>query len=286
MKPCNQSKDWCVSLFGETLPKYILYGNVNRKTFTCDIFTGKFETHGKKTAYIIKVRNMKRDRWETRRTNEGFADIFLAIENYCKNNQILGNKIEVCPHKKFWAEKSREAHEKYVARGVLRAEEESREIRACGPQNRLTMNYDAVESVGNGKTGVETDKVFTYEAENCHAYETLTNVQDTGLHFKRFEMGQTSSGTINGPYTRSGFEVKKDGMKIKQNKIRPEALKKPDYMKRSGQPAGIPMDDLNLERGMKNPEAFTYMVRNDRDATKKFIENPFNIAAVAAYAAE
>lgn len=257
MRPCNQTKDWSVSLFGDTLPKFILYGNVNKKFFTCDIFTGKVDL-GRKHTYIIKVRNVKRNVWETRRTSEkGLADIFLAIEEYCKNNTIYGTQIEVCHHKTYWAEKSREAHEKYIARGILRAEEESREIRETGPQEKRA-NYDfslhGAWGANNSKVGrVETDKVFTYDAENCHPYSVPLRKANDGklvpeyeqareMFSTPFEMGQNTSGNA-GKYSRSGFETR-DGMNIKQNKIRPEALKKPDYMKRSGQPSGISMDKL------------------------------------------
>ena len=306
MKQCAQTKDWSVSLFGETLPKFILYGSVNRKIYTCDIFTGRLET-GRKNhhTYIIKVRDEKRNKWETTDTRK-HGDIFLAIEQYCRLHEIEGEKIEVCPHKKYWADKSREAHEKYVARGILRAEEEAREIRKIGPSTRLTMNYGAVESVGNGKTGVETDRVFTYESEGCHAYPVEYEVDENGkarlsygqavrMFSTEFEMGQNSAGTvhhktINGKkcpekYVRSGWETK-DGCLTGYQAVKESRAEKSRNTKKISGDVHVNHDELIISRGLTNRDEFRYMVANEPEATEKVMKNPFIVASLATRMAE
>ena len=293
MKQCNQAKDWSVSLFGETLPKFILYGSVNRKVFTCDIFTGRLET-GRKNhhTYIIKVRDEKRNKWETTDTRK-HGDIFLAIENYCRLHEIEGEKIEVCPHKKYWADKSKEAAKKFVARGILRAEEEAREIRKSGPQEKKAQNdfslYGAYDNTKKG-TFCETDRVFTYEMEGCHASGTLTCVQDTGLHFKSFEQGQNSAGTvhhkiINGrkcpeKYVRSGWETK-DGCLTGYQAVKESRAEKARNTKKISGDIHVNHEELIISRGLTNRDEFRYMVANEPEATKKVMANPFIVASLA-----
>lgn len=211
---CNQSKDWTVSLFGDTLPKNILYGKVHNKIFTCDIFTGGFES-ARGHAYFIKVRDEKRNKWINTDTRS-HGDIFVAIEKYARENIIHGTQIEVCQNKT--------ARKKEAFYAAKRAENKhgqiiAREMEEAGkPRELRGQNYAGCTSVQRSKIGnVETEKVWIDEK---NPNPISADCWDKG-YMQPFEMGQSTSGTVNGAYTRSGFEVKRDGMKVDQKKIRP-----------------------------------------------------------------
>ena len=214
MKDCSQTKDFTVFIFGDTLPKNILYGKVHGKVYTCDYFTASFRTT-RGHAYFIKVRDEKRGHWINTDTRS-HADIFMAIEKYCHENEIHGERIEVCQNKT--------ARKKEAFYAAKRAESKHGQIIACEmeeagkPRELRGQNYAGCTSVQRSKIGnVETEKVW----------EDLRNPKPIPADYwergyaQPFEMGQTTSGTINGAYTRSGFEVKRDGMKVDQTKIRP-----------------------------------------------------------------
>ena len=214
MRECNQSKDWTVSLFGDTLPKNILYGKVHGKVYTCDYFTASFKT-ARGHAYFIKVHDEKRGRWINTDTISN-GDIFMAIEKYCRENTIHGTRIEVCQNKTarkkeafFAAKRAENKHGQIIAREMEEAGK-PRELRG--------QNYGGCTSVQRSKIGnVETDKVWD-DVRNPNPISA--DCWEKG-YVQPFEMGQTTSGNVDGKYTRSGFEVKRDGMKVDQKKIRP-----------------------------------------------------------------
>lgn len=238
MLPCNQTKDFTVSLFGDTLPKYILYGKVHNKIFTCDYFTGKYKTPDGRKAYFIKLRDNKRNFWKPTETIK-HPDIFIAIENYVRTNTINGERIEVCQHKHnakkvafYAAKRSENTHARRVEREVNKARHI---IEECGcPKVVRAQSYAGCNSVQRSKIGnVECEKVWI---DYDNPKPIPADYWDRGYN-QPFEMGQNTSGNKDGAYTRSGFEVKRDGLKIDPTKIRPND--KPDYMRKSGQPRSL-----------------------------------------------
>ena len=241
MKECNQTKDWSTTLFGETLPKYEFYGKINRTVYRLDYFTGRLLLH-----------DDKRDRWKPA-TYTGTGSIADAVNEYIRNNGVSGTRIEVCHYSQETKKRAFHARK--------RAEAETRRDLMTGAPVMRTGRISASGAAKHDYDGsarrcaVESDRIWGNPVEKVDRKGQVETVyvdpkapnpisadeRDRG-YAQFFEMGQNTSGTA-GKYARSGFETK-DGMKVVQNKIRPERMQKPDYMRKSGQPESISMDRL------------------------------------------
>jgi len=208
MKPCNQTKDFSCTLFGETLPKYEFYGRVDGTTYRADYFTGR-----------LLIRDTKRNIWKSS-TLEKNARIYNAVKAYIKEHGILGDHVEICHHRQ--AEKKEAFYRTKTFERRCRVERD-REIMESAPVMRKSTisafgaaahDYDS----SRRRVAVETDHIFELDG-----YRGISADERDRGYSQPFEMGQSTSGTA-GKYTRSGFETR-DGLKVAQNKIRPE--KKP-----------------------------------------------------------
>ena len=224
MKECNQTKDWSVTLFGETLPKYEFYGKIGRTVYRLDFFTGRMLIH-----------DDKRNRWQSAEYDK-HGKIANAVNAYIAEHGVSGTKIEVCHYSQerkkqaFHARKSAEA-------------EARRDLMSGAPvmrSGRISASGAAKHDFDGSRRrcAVESDRIWIDEK---NPNPISADERDRG-YSQHFEMGQNTSGTA-GKYARSGFETR-DGLKIAQNKIRPERMQKPDYMKKSGQPESTSMDRL------------------------------------------
>lgn len=221
MLPIKQTKDWTVCLFGYTLPKYMLYGKISGITYTCNPFT----------PYVIKIHDEKREVWKTCEISR-FPKIKKMVENYIAAG-IEGTHIEACQHRQ-----ERKRSEFYRSKQAESIHERNRQkdLRAAGlpVARKAPANYTPTKDLygqsridGKGYNIDWEYNVFAYgENENAVSCDE----RDKG-YVQPFEMGQSTSGNLDGKYTRSGFEVKKETMKVDQNKLRPERMQKPDYMK-------------------------------------------------------
>lgn len=244
MRECNQTKDWSTTIFGETLPKYEFYGKVGRVVYRLDYFTGRLLLHDE-----------KRNRWKPA-TFSGKGAIADAVTAYIKIHGVSGTKIEVC---KYSGEaKKRAFHDR------KRAEAETRRDLMSGAPVMRTGRISASGAARHDFDGsrrrcaVESDRVWGNPVETFKkgkieivyvdpkAPNAISADERDKGYAQFFEMGQNTSGTA-GKYARSGFETK-DGLKVAQNKIRPERMQKPDYMRRQGQPSGTSMDKLSKMR--------------------------------------
>ena len=205
MKPISQTKDWSVTVHGVTLPKYILYGSINHIEYTCNPFLTPVT--------VISVWDDKRACFVNRDAKK-YPAILNAVEKYTAENKILGKHIEVCKNsqknkkREFYREKTRE---EIKARKIERAWNEIGRPQEKRPQSDYLYRAYRV----NGLAGcIENDGNAKFEAEKAKfGYNGITseqNLRNRG-YAQTFEMGQTTSGTVDGKYTRSGFEVKKDG---------------------------------------------------------------------------
>lgn len=224
MKACNQTKDWSVTLFGETLPKYEFYGKIGRTVYRLDYFTSR-----------LLIRDEKRNVWKsalyTPNTGTTAKAVYDAVTAYVKTHGVQGTKIEVCKYSQ--EAKKREFHAR------KRDEQEARrDLESVLPHmrsGRISASGAAPHQYDSSRkcVRVETDRIWGDPVQSVNSHGRIETVyidpkapnpisadeRDRG-YLQRFEMGQTTSGTA-GKYTRSGFETK-DGLKIQQNKIRPE----------------------------------------------------------------
>ena len=208
MKPCNQTRDWSVTIFGETLPRYEFYGKINNITYRADDFTGR-----------LLIRDTKHNTWKPSTLDKN-ARIYNAVKAYIVENGILGDHVEICHHKQ--AEKKEQFYRTKTFERRRRVERD-REIMESAPVMRkatISAFGAAAHDYDGSRRRVAVETVHVSELDGYRGISA--DERDRG-YAQPFEMGQNTSGTA-GEYTRSGFETR-DGMKIAQNKIRPE--KKP-----------------------------------------------------------
>lgn len=249
MKPCNQTKDFSCTLFGETLPRYEFYGRVDGTTYRADYFTGRLLIH-----------DAKRNTWKPSTLDKN-ARIYNVVKAYIVENGLLGDHVEICHHRQ--AEK-KEAFYRTKTFERRKRVERDREIMESAPHMRKATisafgaaahDYDS----SRRRVAVETDHVFELDG-----YRGISADERDRGYSQPFEMGQNTSGTA-GKYTRSGFETRKDGLKVDQTKIRPDRMTRPDYMKVSGQPASVSMDKLAKKRHDKAVAHISAGVGNNHD---------------------
>lgn len=205
MKECNQTKDWSTTIHGVVLPKYILYGKIANVEYTCNPFLHPIT--------VISVWDAKRACFVNRDAKK-YPAILNAVEKYTAENKIQGTHIETC---KFSQKRAKAEFHKEKTRAEIKARKIERAWQELGrPQEKRPQSDYAYRAYRiNGLAGcIENDGNAKFEAEKAKfGYNGITpdeNLKNRG-YAQTFEMGQTTSGTVDGPYTRSGFEVKKDG---------------------------------------------------------------------------
>lgn len=205
MKECNQTKDWSTTIHGVVLPKYILYGKIAGIEYTCNPFLYPIT--------VISVWDNRRECFVNRDAKK-YPAIIKAVKKYTAENKILGNSIETCKfsQKRAKAEFHREKSRAEIkARKIERAWSEIGRPQEKRPQSEYIFRAYRI----NGLAGcVESASNTGWEKEvSSVGYNGITSEQNLSNrgYAQNFEMGQTTSGTVDGPYTRSGFEVKKDG---------------------------------------------------------------------------
>ena len=250
MLPVKQTKDWSVSLFGDTLPKYILYGKIAGIVYTCNPFF----------PCTIKVHDEKRAIWKTCEISR-FPKIKKIVENYIAAG-IEGTHIEACQHRQN--QKHSEFYRSKRAEAV-HAHNLQKDLRAAGlpiekkPQSNYLPTKDLYGQSAIDGRGYSIDYEYNLWEDKKNPNPMSCDERDKG-YVQPFEMGQGTSGNIDGKYTRSGFETKKDGMKIDQNKLRPERMQRPDYMKTSTSNAWKNEDFVNKpvsDKGKKHSSCTT-----------------------------
>ena len=129
MKPCSQTKDWCVCLGGYTLPKYALYGNVSGVTYWASPKTWEYVVH-----ILIKRKNGK-PAWTSGLMAE-YPQIRNFIKKFVKSADFRNFPVEFCAHKTAQAEDFRRGQERHEARKERRSRELDRVLLADAPRDR------------------------------------------------------------------------------------------------------------------------------------------------------
>lgn len=221
MKQINQTKNWSTCLHGWTLPKNSVYGSIHGKEYVC--INANIITAG---GFRVKIWNPGKGVWFDRHTSEGHGDIYVRIRDYkktaeyCPENPVACHTVTL-PERQKMAEAAERAKKLEQQRRERAWNETLREI-GCPQEKRpqgATAGY--LPFVGSCYSQSAVDgKGYTNEYEytsgmNIDGYqpvEAVTGKVDLNKLF--FEQGQNTSGDA-GKYTRSGFEVKRDGMKTR-----------------------------------------------------------------------
>lgn len=226
MKPIAQSKDFSICLKGYTLPKYSIYGNIYGTLYYCTDFCTK-AVNGK-TVYMIHVyypnKKTPGGSWKIC-TTEKYGAIYQYISKFVTSGAFINAPIEKCQHVTY-----KKAVEK---KAVERAERDHRRAQAKAArewyaENMIDAPKERRPQVLN-RRGMPTGGNLDYEYTS--GLDITGYVGVDGIKYRekynapmRFEQGQTTCGTASAscPFTRSGFEVKCDGMKTRFDKYRPE----------------------------------------------------------------
>lgn len=205
MLPIKQNLDsrFTTNLKGVCLPLHCLYGNISGTFYYCY----DFEYHN---GYNIMVfEGTKFVRCNTKK----YRNIERYICNFINGTDFVDAPIKWCAGKSaqkkadYRAGKRAEAfHSRVIEREwaeIGRPQEKRPQSDYLYRAHRINGLAGCIESASNA--GWEKEK-------STVGYNGITpdeNLRNRGL--QPFEMGQTTSGTVDGKYTRSGFEVKKDG---------------------------------------------------------------------------
>lgn len=263
MLPCKQTLDYSVSLFGDTLPLYCLYGKVKGQVYTCNPFTGKTGN-----MWYVSI-------WDGKKWKPGTDRAISAeIEKFLAHHAIMGDHVIVCQHKK---QKKQDAFIRAKRAEAVHNKNIMRDMRDIGmPQERKPSGYDAKTHSQRQIDGKGYNLDYEYkiwiDEKNPNPLPVVDDVRAKADYaFKPFEMGQNTSGSVDGPYTRSGWEVKKEGCITMQDVTKDRQKEADKKNKVSATTKGADFIEIKIRKALRSRSDAMYLERNEPEAFKVYM---------------
>lgn len=165
MKPIAQTKNFCTCLYGYTLPKFCLYGNIYGTMWYCTEYLTPVKINGRDVYRIHIFRPSKKDpqrgSWSVCSTStaKNGGAIYVRIRDFVKTQEFIAEKPVFCEHRVAKArelERAAEKAERDIKRSRAKAE---RELLEVAPKLRKVNYHYTPDSrtyyelaVRNGKT--------------------------------------------------------------------------------------------------------------------------------------
>lgn len=198
MKPITQVKSHTVCINGWVLPINALYGNVYGQTYACTDFT-PVQKNGRE---YYNIRVLLECGWRSDTTWK-YGAIYKHIRDFMKRPEFVNESMVFCAHKHVLAQKER-AREKARENQKRREEyREAREVRSICPKERRAGGYNYKVSSQYSVDGKEYSRAdrelrVVESTERAVSVRFLSEMKDprerTDAQFRRFEMGQNTSG--------------------------------------------------------------------------------------------